>query len=456
MMLLSFHLLFLLQLLCRVFVSSSDSSAAVIEVCKASGCFGRHHRHQHNFVNCSTQGTRNYSPTNCRDGFPPSLDLTQYDFLYDFNSLYPYDSSHYEGLAWAGPERVQYVHHAMLHKAKRVAVLVPTTQQKWTLSITWTLRQLNIIVDEFPYNAKLRKEGETWLRNSSKWIGLTQACKTVCKPCFRAMTLAGYGVQAPHLTNITRRHCGDKHDSVFPHPRKGMVDLPFSTVESIHSDPIMHTYMRRSDSQVQRIECTHIALIVRMGNFRAFVYPEYLPDTPPGLEEKVKERYHIKDFRIIDVFKARFGADRVRVYFGNSSTQEMLDIFSNACAIVGPAGAGFANVLFSQPSAYILEVDSYIPSLTQASELVVRYESNIEAGLGTGVTWDIYKTGFDRLIPPFVFDNLTHTILTKHHNYIFIRIAYECNYLFDMQDYLNLAETTCTNVKHLSSDNMVC
>lgn len=400
-------------------------------------------------MNCSTQ--TKYSPSNCRDGYPPYIDLSLYDFLYDFNSLYAYESSHYESLAHAGPERVQYVRHALLHNATKVAVLMPVSQLKWTRGIVWSLQQLGVVVDEFSYDREERKKGASWPTNSSKWIGLSKACVGVCKACFRVMTLAAYGVRAPLGHNITRHFCDDGD----PDPKASLKNFPFSSVDSIRSEPVMHTHMRKRDHKTQQIDCTHVAVISRLGNYRAFVYPEFLPDIPPQHNTgKFKERYHVKDFRMIEVFQARFGVDAVRVYFGNTSTEEMLDVFGNACAIVGPAGAGFGNVLFAQPYTYVLEVNVYIPSLTKPlpPELVVRYESNIDAGVGTGATWDLYMIGLEKLTPPFESDksNLTDALKKEGNQPFLNRIAYGSNYLFEMEDYLSMAETTCMNVRHLS------
>ena len=105
----------------------------------------------------------------------------------------------------------------------------------------------------------------------------------------------------------------------------------------------------------------------------------------------------------------------------------------------------------------MLEIQAYIPTLNSSKSLVVRYESNIESGLGTGVTWDMYRLGFEKLIPSLPFKNLTDTLATPlGQQQVFIHIVYESNYLFSMSDYLSMADTTCANVKHLSSSMGLC
>ena len=438
---------------------SAPTIKGVLDICRESGCFGKHHHHRpHNFINCSTIQFPQYGSTSCRYGYPSSLNLSHYEFVYDFNSLYVYDSSHYEGLAWAAPERVQFVYHAMKHKPQRVAVLVPITQQRWTLGIVWSLQQLGIEVESFPYNNKHLKAGNVtvdgvpWQRDSNKWIGLQRSCLSICKPCFRAMTLAAYNVTVPLDHNISMGSC----KNVLAQHKANILNLPYSSIETIPTEPILHSTLRNPDYETKSTQCTHIALIVRLGNYRALVHEEYDASAPVG-PRRTREQHHIRDFRMINVFQSRFGVDNVRIYFGNGTTEELLDTFGNACAIVGPGGAAFANVIFALPYTYVLEIQAYIPTLNSSKSLVVRYESNIESGLGTGVTWDMYRLGFEKLIPSLPFKNLTDTLATPlGQQQVFIHIVYESNYLFSMSDYLSMADTTCANVKHLSSSMGLC
>lgn len=409
-------------------------------------------------MKCSTK-VEYVGPTNCVHGYPASINLSHYDFLYDFNSMYPYDASHFEGLAWAAPERMQYIYHAQTHTPRKVAAIVPITQHRWTRGIVWALKKMGIVVDEYSYDSKSREKGsspapEPWLHESDKWIGITQGCRAVCKPCFRALTLAAFKVQAPAVSpeHLMGSHCRDTID----HPLKlHLENLPLSSIDNIESEPVLHSTMRKKLHRTKQIECSHVLLIVRLDPKRAMVYPPD-PSLPP-LDDH-GNRHTVRDLRIIDVFKSRFGANRVKVYFGNTSTEEQLSLFSNACAIVGPGGAAFGNVLFAQPYTYILELYSCIPHLTEQGQVLVRYESNVEAALGTGVTWDIYRVGLDKITmftPPYQFENVTQTLEIMGNGHVLTRIGYESNFVLSMRDYHIMVNTTCSNVKHLSS-HMVC
>lgn len=164
----------------------------VLAVCRLSGCIVEDHAKQHDtFVQCMT--TSIPQSNNCRDGYSPYLDTSDFDFIYDFNSLYAYDNAVYESLAWAAPERTQFVKHALFHKPSRVAINIPINQLKWSYGVIWALKQLCIEVTELPYDNEEEKAllDHRW-RNSSKWIGLRPTCNSVCRPCLRAMTLASY------------------------------------------------------------------------------------------------------------------------------------------------------------------------------------------------------------------------------------------------------------------------
>mmetsp|Transcript_6985 Transcript_6985/g.11670 ORF Transcript_6985/g.11670 Transcript_6985/m.11670 type:complete len:460 (+) Transcript_6985:2358-3737(+) len=452
--------LFLLWNLCVLVegggASTDDSFKATMKFCWESGCFTNHHGHHHKFISCSTR-VKYIGPTNCRHGYPPSINISHYDFLYDFNSMYPYESSHFEGLAWAGPERVQFILHAHMHQPKRIATVCPQTQYRWTRGIVWALQNMGIEVDEFTYSDKQRKEKDAipWPHESDKWIGLSQGCRAICKPCFRDLTLAAYDVHAPagSVKHIMGTHCRDIDTNI----KKNISDLPFSTVVTLKRDPVVHSVMRKSDYEIkQDIDCTHVLLISRLDAKRAMVYAptESTPILPNG-----KPQLTI-DHRINDVFRERFGPEKVKVYYGNSTTEELLDMFSNACAIVGPGGAAFGNVLFAQPYTYILEIYTYIPSIKSGSRsnIVVRFESNIEAGLGTGVTWDVFGAGLENLTPPFPhgLTNISRDLMEKGNHHMFVRIGYESNFLFTMQDYHNMVNATCKNVKHLSAHMAAC
>ena len=428
----------------------------VLKVCKRSGCFNLHHNHGSNLVKCvDALKTSVAGISNCRYGYPPDINLNEYDYIYDMNSLYPYEYSHYESLALAAPERVQYVHHAIGHNASKVIILTPYSQEKWTRGIVWAMKMVGIAVDEYFYeNKKLKKgtvvslNGVEWPRISRKWIGLQRSCFEVCKRCFRAMTMGAYNVRVSPITNTTSGHCNH-----FPDLKPSVMNYPYDDVKTIEESPVIETKLQHWG---RRIDCQHIAVIVRMDHKRALVLPDYEP-FPPKTPESKREVYRVKDFRIIEKFEERFGKSKVRVYFGNTTTAEMLDIFGNACAIVGPPGAGFANVLFAQPFAYVLEINPYYPFYQKStSELRVNYESNIISGGGTGVSWDMFRIGLDRLLPPFTEEtNLTNFLSSKVPSYALQRIAYQSNIYLNDNDYLLLVRTTCEKVK-LLSNNIVC
>lgn len=194
------------------------------------------------------------------------------------------------------------------------------------------------------------------------------------------------------------------------------------------------------------LECRHIVLIIRLSAKRAFIYP------PDDSQRGKKKPDYKNDYRIIRVFQEQFGVDNVVPYFGNVSTEESLGIFSHACAVVGPHGAATANIVFSPPHTYVLEVSThsivsnihvvpiYHPNIT------VNYMSNAEAGMGTGATWDLYTVGWEKVFPP------VNPYVRGHQ--IKAHIQFKSHFILDLSDYKAMAELTCSNVKHMLSKPM--
>ena len=445
-------------------ISASEAKTIdrVLTACQASGCFLKDHTKQTTpFVKCNTVVNFAPSRTNCRHGYSPLLNTSKFDFIYDFNSLYSYDDSIYESLAWAAPERTQFVAHALLHKPAWVAINFPISQKKWSYGVIWALKQLGIKVTEMPYddnklvNVQMLQSRR---RNSSKWIGLTQSCQSVCRPCLRAMTLASYlGPNSSHLMyNGPILTCNKPYPHA--HDMKGIIiknEMNFNFNNGVMRLLRPGYYNHQKKSQLTGgLECRHIVLIMRLGK-RAFIYP------PPAALRNNKNPTSFKiDYRIIDVFQGIFGVDKVVPYFGNISTQETLRIFNRACAVVGPHGAATANTVFTSPYTYILEVTTHDIDMHRIPDLhpniTIDYISNVEGGLGTGVTWDVYTVGWDKVYPP------VNPKLLKPYQHpgskraIHTHIQFQSCFILERTDYEAMAELTCSNVKLLSKKMRLC
>ena len=87
--------------------------------------------------------------------------------------------------------------------------------------------------------------------------------------------------------------------------------------------------------------CTTIVLICRLQHSRIFLDGEEL----------------------ISALGSEFGAERIRVYYGNESLEETVHIFNSACAVVGYHGAGSMNLVFSCPGTLHLELTTYSGAL---------------------------------------------------------------------------------------------
>jgi hypothetical protein len=240
-----------------------------------------------------------------------------------------------------------------------------------------------------------------------------------------------------------------------------------NTTDIRDSGGVMHLMRHNDNKSQQHVNCKHIVIIIRLTKNRALVYPE--EDSAPHRRGKKTPLYKT-DYRIIRAFQDRFGADKVVPYFGNISTEETVEVFSNACAVVGPHGAATANIVFSQPNTYVLELSTHdidmniVPN--RHPNLTIDYISNVEAGMGTGVTWDLYKIGWDKIFPPFT-TFLLHAIQQQGANTTFIQIKansraihnhinFKTNFVLDLADFAAIVELTCTNVKHLSKHMSSC
>ena len=396
------HMILVILVFCYL-ISASEAKTIdrVLTACQASGCFLKDHTKQTTpFVKCNTVVNFAPSRTNCRHGYSPLLNTSKFDFIYDFNSLYSYDDSIYESLAWAAPERTQFVAHALLHKPAWVAINFPISQKKWSYGVIWALKQLGIKVTEMPYDDN-------------------------------------------KLVNVQMKGIIIKNEMNFNF-NNGVMRL---------LRPGYYNHQKKSQL-TGGLECRHIVLIMRLGK-RAFIYP------PPAALRNNKNPTSFKiDYRIIDVFQGIFGVDKVVPYFGNISTQETLRIFNRACAVVGPHGAATANTVFTSPYTYILEVTTHDIDMHRIPDLhpniTIDYISNVEGGLGTGVTWDVYTVGWDKVYPP------VNPKLLKPYQHpgskraIHTHIQFQSCFILERTDYEAMAELTCSNVKLLSKKMRLC
>lgn len=85
-----------------------------------------------------------------------------------------------------------------------------------------------------------------------------------------------------------------------------------------------------------------------------------------------------------------------RVYWGNESVAETLDLFANAAAVVGFHGAGLVNVLFTPHAACLFEVSGYIATNRSIEgRLVGRQGSPLDIRL-----WAHQKLRYDAMFLP--------------------------------------------------------
>lgn len=138
-------------------LSTLNSSVidSVMLLCEATGCIQTQRRARPpHFIHCNTvtiEVARRLK-SHCRDGYSSDINENDFDFIYDFNSIYAYDSSVYESLAWQAPERMQFLEHALRHKPSRVAINLPISQQKWSSGLIWALKELGVHVTEYLYD----------------------------------------------------------------------------------------------------------------------------------------------------------------------------------------------------------------------------------------------------------------------------------------------------------------
>jgi hypothetical protein len=94
------------------------------------------------------------------------------------------------------------------------------------------------------------------------------------------------------------------------------------------------------------------------------------------------------------------------VLFGNESISSVVQVYSQACAVVAYHGAGAVNAIFGRPNMLVLEINTYKgPSAWTSLESadVLTWRSNKRAvleGLGFDLEWSVYHVEYTYLAPP--------------------------------------------------------
>jgi len=160
-----------------------------------------------------------------------------------------------------------------------------------------------------------------------------------------------------------------------------------------------------------------------------------------------------KDYRIFSKFREHFGHDRVQPFFGNESVAKLLSLFGNACAIVGAHGAGLANVMFSAPHTYVLEISTYTVNMRIAPlhpNRTISYRTNVEAGKGMNVVWDIYRLGWDSMTPPLDVQRVLKFRPPYATNFIYQHVNFGSNFVLTESDIDTIVRVTCESTnKHM-------